>query len=58
MQWSQLRARVESEFAEELCGQVPVHVTRHHERSRSGRGCITVDGNEVANVCDWSVYYQ
>jgi hypothetical protein len=57
MQWSQLRKRVEAEFAEELGGRVSVHVTRHHERSRSGRGWITVDGKEVANFCDWSVYY-
>ena len=57
MQWSQLRKRVEAEFAEELRGRVSVHVTRHHERSRSGRGWITVDGDEAANFCDWSVYY-
>lgn len=57
MQWSQLRKRIEAEFAEELCGRVSVHVTRHHERSRSGRGWITVDGEEIANFCDWSVYY-
>ena len=58
MQWSQLRKRVEAEFAEELGGRVSVHVTRHHERSRSGRGWITVDGKEIANFCDWSVYSQ
>jgi hypothetical protein len=57
MRWSQLKARVESEFAEELGGRVSVHVTRHHSRSRSGRGWITIDGIEVANFCDWSVYY-
>src|SRR5690606_21559193 len=57
MQWSQLRKRVEAEFAEELGGRVSVHVTRHHERSRAGRGWITVDGTEIANFCDGSVYY-
>lgn len=56
MRWSQLKVRVESEFAEELGGRVSVHVTRHHSRSRSGRGWITIDGIEVANFCDWSVY--
>jgi hypothetical protein len=34
-----------------------VHVTRHHARSRSGRGWITIDGKEIANFRDWSVYY-
>ena len=57
MQWSQLKKRVEAEFAEELCGRVSVHITRHVPRSRSGRGWITVDGHEVANFCDWSAYY-
>lgn len=57
MQWSQLCKRVEAEFAEELGGRVSLHVTRHLERSRSGRGWITVDGKEIANFCDWSVYY-
>lgn len=56
MRWSQVRARVEAEFADELRGRVSVHFTRHHERSRCGRGWITVDGKEVANFCDWSVY--
>lgn len=57
MRWSELRSRVEAEFAEELRGRVSVHVTRHHHRSRSGRGWITIDGKEIANFCDWSVYY-
>jgi hypothetical protein len=57
MRWSELKSRVEAEFADELRERVCVHVTRHHARSRSGRGWITVDGKEVANFCDWSVYY-
>src|SRR6478672_11234141 len=57
MQWSQLRKRVETEFADELRDRVSVHVTRHLDRSRSGRGWIAVDGKEVANFCDWSFYY-
>jgi hypothetical protein len=56
MRWSELRSRVEAEFAEDIRARVSVHVTRHHERSRSGRGWITVDGNEIANFCDWSAY--
>jgi len=43
-------------MASELSGRVSVHFTRHHHRSRCGRGWITVDGSEVANFCDWSVY--
>jgi hypothetical protein len=57
MRWSELRSRVESEFADDLQGRVSVDVTRHHARSRSGRGWITIDGKEIANFCDWSVYY-
>src|SRR5688572_7548520 len=57
MRWSELRKRVESEFAEDIRDRVSVHVTRHHEISRSGRGWITIDGVEIANFCDWSVYY-
>lgn len=57
MQWSQLRKRVEAELAEELGGRVSAHFTRHHERSRPGHGWITTDGKEIANFCDWSVYY-
>ena len=57
MRWSELRSRVESEFADHIRERVSVHVTRHHARSRSGRGWITIDGKEIANFCDWSVYY-
>jgi hypothetical protein len=57
MRWSQLRSRVEAEFAPELQGRVAVHFTRHHKISRCGRAWITVDGREVANFCDWSAYY-
>ena len=57
MRWSQLRARVEAEFASEVQGRVSVHFTRHHKISRCGRAWITIDGSEIANFCDWSVYY-
>jgi hypothetical protein len=57
MRWSELRSRVEAEFADEIRERVSVHVTRHHKLSRSGRGWITIDGKEIANFCDWSVYY-
>ena len=57
MRWSELRSRVEAELAEEIRNRVSVHITRHHERSRSGRGWITIDGTEIANFCDWSAYY-
>lgn len=49
MRWCELRSRVESEFADDIQGRVSVHVTRHHERPRSDRGWITIDGNEIAN---------
>ena len=57
MRWSELRAKVEAEFAEDIRDRVSVHITRHHKRSRCGRGWITIDGKEIANFCDWSVYY-
>lgn len=57
MRWSELRSRVEAEFAEDIRGRVSVHITRHHDRSRCGRAWITIDGEEIANFCDWSVYY-
>ena len=58
MRWSEVRHRVESTFAPELDGRVCVHFTREHHRSRCGRGWITIDGKEIANFCDWSVYYR
>lgn len=58
MRWSQLRSRVEKAFAEDIRKRVAVHFTRHHEISRCGRGWITIDGKEIANFCDWSVYYH
>lgn len=57
MRWSELRSKVEAEFADEIRDRVALHVTRHHSRSRCSRGWITIDGLEVANFCDWSVYY-
>jgi hypothetical protein len=58
MRWSGLRSRVEAEFAEEIRGRVSVHITRQHSRSRCARGWICIDGKEIANFCDWSVYYR
>lgn len=57
MRWSEIRSRVENEFAEDIKKRVSIHFTRHHDRSRSGRAWITIDGKEIANCCDWSAYY-
>jgi hypothetical protein len=57
MRWTELRSRVEAEFADEVRSRISVHITRHHSRSRSGRGWICIDGAEIANFCDWSIYY-
>ena len=58
MRWSEVRSKVESEFAEDIRDLVSGHITRHHKASRCGRGWITIDGREIANFCDWSVYYR
>ncbi len=57
MRWSELKVRVEAEFAEEIRDRVSLHVTRHHHRSRCSRGWITIDGEEIADFCDSSTYF-
>jgi hypothetical protein len=57
MRWSEVRSRVRAEFADEIRDRVDIHFTRHHERSRCGRGWITIDGKEIAGFCDWAFYY-
>lgn len=48
MRWSKLKKIVEDSFAESVRGRVHIHSTRY--RCSCGRGWITVDGNEVADL--------
>lgn len=54
MQWSQLKRRVESMFADSLRGRVAVHSTTYHQWNDSrdaGRVWITIDGQEALTLC-------
>lgn len=54
MQWSQLKHRLESLFAESVRGRVEIHSTTYHQWNDSGdagRIWVTVDGREVLNLC-------
>ena len=53
MRWSKLRQRVEAMFAEGVRGRVELRTTRYEKaHDRFGRSWITVDGREVANMCN------
>jgi hypothetical protein len=49
MRWSKLRKLVEDSFAESVRGRVQVYSTRY--RCSCGRGWVTIDGEELANLC-------
>jgi hypothetical protein len=49
MRWSKLRKLVEDSFAESVRGRVHVYSTRY--QCSCGRGWITIDGEELANLC-------
>ncbi len=54
MKWSQLKKRIESQFAESVVGRVEVHSTRYHKaHDQMGRGWITFDKREVASMCSF-----
>ena len=54
MQWSKLKRRVEAFFSPVLDGRVELRATRYHGApDKLGRGYITVDGNEVWNMCSF-----
>jgi hypothetical protein len=52
MRWSGVRKRVESRFADSVRGRVHLYSTRYE--CSCGRGWITVDGEEIANLCTFS----
>ncbi len=49
MRWSKLRKLVEDSFAESGRGRVHVYSTRY--QCSCGRGWVTIDGKELANLC-------
>jgi hypothetical protein len=52
MQWSQLKNRVESLFADSVKGRAELRTTRYHKaHDQMGRAWITFDGQEVMNIC-------
>lgn len=54
MQWSKLKAKVETFFAPALSHRVELRATRYHASpDQLGRGYITVDGKEVWNMCSF-----
>lgn len=55
MQWSKLKQRVESLFAEAVKGRVALGTTRYHKaHDQMGRGWITFDGREVISMCSFA----
>ena len=55
MQWSQLKKRVESLFAVAVKGRVELRTTQYHNApDLMGRGWITSDGREAANMCSFT----
>jgi hypothetical protein len=52
MRWSKLKQNVESFFSPKVAGRVALHLTCYREaHDQIGRGWITIDGEEVANMC-------
>ncbi|MDX6710591.1 MAG: hypothetical protein QOH96_1607 [Blastocatellia bacterium] len=48
MQWSKLKKRVEESFADSIKGRVQIYST--HYSCSCGRGWITIDGEELADL--------
>jgi hypothetical protein len=54
MQWSQLKKRVEAQFADVLHGRVQVWMTKYREPGPEpdGRLWLTLDGEQIVSVAD------
>jgi hypothetical protein len=53
MQWSKLKARLDSTRARALIGRLELRVTRYrHAHDQLGRAWVTFDGREVFDLCD------
>ena len=54
MRWSKLKQKVESHFSAKLRGRIELRLTCYREaHDEIGRGWITVDGEEIHNMCYW-----
>ena len=57
MQWSQLKHRVEAQFAPKLQGRVCVWAARYRGRGEEdGRGWFTLDGVQIYSMADVQTY--
>lgn len=57
MRWSALKSKVETFFAPSIKGRVELRSTSYREaHDQTGRGYITVDGEEVWNMCTLSFW--
>ena len=57
MQWSKLKKSIERFFAPSVAGRVELRATSYHSApDQTGRGYITVDGEEVWNMCTLKFY--
>lgn len=57
MKWSKLKKNVESFFSEKLKGKVELRAVSYNDtHDNEGRGYITVDGEEVWNMCTLQYY--
>jgi len=53
MMWSKLKQRVEERFADSVGGRAAVHNARYrHSHNEYGRGWITFDTHEIADMSD------
>lgn len=58
MIWSKLKKRVESFFAPEAKGRIELRATRYHDVDRTGRGYITIDGQEIINMAHYTFWKE
>ncbi len=55
LQWSQLKKRIESLFADSVKGRVELRTTSYHKApDQMGRAWITIDGQEAINMCTFA----
>jgi len=55
VQWSQLKVRIESLFADSVRGRVELRTTRYRKAyDGMGRGWITLDKKQIINMCDYA----
>src|SRR3569833_2866500 len=59
MRWSQLKRRIEANFADSVRGRVEVFVTRYHRaHDGAGEAWVTIDGERVACMSEIAYWKQ